>query len=107
MQFVRRKWGFYIVLFDRLHFKIKLLRFKAGSRLSYQYHNLRDELWLVLKGRGHMTANNILRNELKAGSYALVHARGKHKYFADTPTWVIEVQFGEKCTEQDIVRLDQ
>lgn len=100
MQFVKRNWGFYIVLLDYRHFKIKLLRFKKGAKLSHQFHNYRSELWLFLKGVGKFN-NDIVA----AGDYILTLPKDKHIYYSSGITWAIEVQFGEKCVEEDITRL--
>ena len=81
MRFVRRKWGWYLTLLDRKHFKIKLLRFKRGGNLSMQYHNLRKELWLFLV----------------TGEYREIPEQTMHTYYALKPTYVLEIQFGEKC----------
>lgn len=100
MQFVKRNWGFYIVLLDRKHFKIKLLRFKPHGKLSYQYHNHRSELWLFLKGVGKFN-----HFPIGAGDFMLTMPKDKHIYYSSGITWAIEVQFGEKCVEEDIVRI--
>lgn len=104
MQFVKRNWGFYIVLLNRSHFKIKLLRFQKGQKLSYQYHNYRSELWLFLKGSGVFNRNENIKF-LSAGDYILNNVTDNHTYLAHKTSWIIEVQFGERCVEEDIVRL--
>jgi hypothetical protein len=92
MQIVRRKWGIYITLLDRKHFKVKLLRFKKGGQLSTQYHHLRSELWCFLTGEC-------------AGDYMRIDQEAIHTWYARKPAWVLEIQYGEKCIEEDIVRL--
>lgn len=89
---VRRSWGFYITLIDRWQFKVKLLRFKKGGKLSKQYHTHRAELWLFLSGRN-------------AGNWAHIEREEIHTYYATIKTWVLEIQYGEKCEEEDIVRV--
>jgi hypothetical protein len=92
MQFVRRKWGWYITLISRKQFKVKLLRFYKGKSLSLQYHYLRDELWLFLTG-------------FDKGDWRHIKRRQVHTYYATMPTLVLEIQYGEKCKESDIVRI--
>lgn len=107
MQFKKRKWGWYLVIFDRAHFKLKILYFKKGKELSYQFHNLRSELWLILRGAGKVRGNDYrVWKNLKAGDYFLAMKGGMHQYRADKNTWAIEAQFGDKCIETDIVRID-
>lgn len=88
-RFVRRKWGWYLTLLDRKHFKVKLLRFKRGGNLSLQYHNHRKELWLFLGN----------------GEYSEIPEQTLHTHYALKPTYVLEIQYGEKCEEADIVRI--
>jgi mannose-6-phosphate isomerase len=97
---VKRKWGWYWTIIDRPSFKVKLLRFHKGGKCSMQYHNMRNELWLFLKGSGSMNGLAI-----GAGEYFYVEVRKLHQYYAKKTTWVLEIQYGEKCEEEDIVRL--
>lgn len=104
VRFVRRKWGWYFVLLNFPQFKVKLLRFHRGKSLSLQYHQLRNELWLFLSGVGffHKNGNAYV---MGTGESVLVEKGQKHKYACSMASWVIEVQFGDKCIEEDIIRL--
>lgn len=42
---------------------------------------------------------------ISVGDYAYVESGSVHTYRAEKPTWVLEIQFGYKCEETDIVRL--
>lgn len=101
---VRRSWGYYITLLDRKHFKVKILRFRAGHSCSLQYHKYRYELWLFLKGSGAFRRGKE-REAVGEGDYKSVGRWVEHKYFADKPTTVLEIQYGSICDEQDIVRI--
>lgn len=94
-----RPWGWWLVLLNRRYFKVKLLRFKPGGALSKQYHNQRNELWLFLCGAGKF--NN---QRIRAGEWRLAQKRRKHRYIATSRTWVLEIQYGDICIEEDIVR---
>lgn len=100
MRFAKRPWGWWLVLLNRKHFKIKLLRFKAGGKLSMQRHQYRHELWLFLSGRGFMHRST----PPVAGDAVLIRSNTWHQYKAMTKTWVIEIQYGDKCDESDIER---
>lgn len=89
---VKRKWGYYLTLVDRPQFKVKLLRFSKGKQMSMQYHSERNELWLFLNGE-------------HGGTYRHIPMRQLHTYNAPKPTYVIEVQYGNRCDESDIVRI--
>lgn len=99
-RFSRRKWGWYLTLIARKHFKVKLLWFKKAGCCSKQYHNSRNELWLLLKGAGVLN-----RRRLVAGDSHVVLKKKIHQFTAIKPSLVLEIQYGEKCSEDDIVRL--
>lgn len=111
-RFRKRPWGFWLVLLDRKHFKVKLLRFKKGGKLSEQYHEHRNELWIFLSGEGHFQGDRDWHLSQPWGGYGvesdewrLASAKTIHWYEAYKPTWVLEIQYGEKCVEEDIVRV--
>lgn len=104
MQFAKRPWGYWIAFITKRHFKVKLLRFKRGSQLSRQYHNHRAELWLFLSGTGEFF--NGRWRKAYPGQFHLAEKKQIHQYKAKTNTWVLEIQYGDKCVEEDIVRLD-
>lgn len=112
-RFKRRPWGWWLVLLDRPHFKVKLLRFKAGEKLSFQYHKYRSELWLFLNGQGKFTlVPDDRRNDdpngeflTNAHSVIMVGRLAKHSYIASKTSYILEVQYGDRCVEEDIVRL--
>lgn len=95
-------------MLDRKHFKVKLLRFNAGGAISLQRHEHRGEAWLFLSGLGNICncEDGDFTGIAKAGDYW--HAgKGKwHRYQAIKHTWVLEIQYGERCVEEDIVRSD-
>ena len=93
-----------MVLLDRKHFKVKLLRFRRGGRLSLQTHQLRREMWLFLCGSGIVTKGT-KKTMASNGQVMIIPRRIKHSYAAERVTWVLEVQYGDKCTEEDIVRV--
>lgn len=88
-RFVKRSWGWYWTILDRKYFKVKLLRFKRGAQMSNQYHLLRNELWLFLRD----------------GIWQSIPKEHVHTFKANKTCYVIEVQYGDKCVEEDIVRV--
>lgn len=112
-RFVRRKWGWYLTLLDRRHFKVKLLRFASGLGCSLQHHKHRNELWLFLKGRGLLSQFNHPYTDRKkelgiklveAGDYKNIPVGKIHQYIASKTSYILEIQYGDKCIEEDIVR---
>ncbi len=100
-RFRKRAWGWYLVLLEGENYKLKLLRFKRGGKLSVQKHRFRSELWLFIKGDGAW--NGVT---LPGMIWRLAERDEWHFYRATKPTWVIEVQFGRECKESDIQRAD-
>ena len=116
-----RKWGKYNVIWSRgSEFKVKYIRENPNSGLSFQKHNHRGELWLVVSGIATIntyglpgaSAEQVELDKLQD------HKRTKHQFFyinkgewhqlineEDDPLIVIEMQFGDKCDEEDIERL--
>jgi len=45
-----RPWGKYEVLLDEENTNIKKISINPGQKLSYQSHQKRQELWVVVKG---------------------------------------------------------
>jgi len=107
-----REWGWYRVLDDKPGYKVKELVINPGKSLSDQKHTLRSEHWYVLKGECHMITeyNNRLEqrylHELDKGF--VIGKEVWHKAANDSakPCHILEVQYGEKCVEEDIVRRD-
>ena len=53
--FEDRPWGSFNVIADRPNLKIKELIVNPNSKISLQIHRLREEFWVVLRGKGMLT----------------------------------------------------
>lgn len=109
-RFSKRKWGCYLVLLNHRRFKVKLLRFKKNGEISSQYHHHRSELWLFLKGYGCFSTNAEVQQAgggfwAQAGDWKHVQEQAVHHYKAAETTYVLEIQYGNRCDEGDIVRV--
>lgn len=111
-RFSKRAWGWYFTLIDANHFKVKLLRFNNGSGCSWQSHKYRNELWLFLSGNGMMGIFKYPYSEkkkemslklVKCGDYKHIPI-GQIHHFIGT-AWILEIQYGDVCSEEDIIRL--
>jgi mannose-1-phosphate guanylyltransferase len=76
----------------------------AGKNSSYHYHNLRDEVWTIVKGEGELALDHHL-TRVKAGDTIHLPAGKKHGIKAITDLEFIEVQTGVTITEEDFTRL--
>lgn len=104
-----RPWGWYRVLEDKQNYKIKELVIEPGKRLSMQRHFLRSEHWYILKGKcdivtdyhDGITSVTKHKNETYTIGRTVWH-QGQNNYVE--PCHILEVQYGEKCIEEDIER---
>ena len=102
-----RPWGYFLVISNEQDYKIKKIIINPKARLSYQYHNKRQETWIVLSGCGLVTIDDTV-SEIKPGAQVLIPAKSKHRIENTSETdnlEFIEVQSGEYFGEDDIVRL--
>ena len=107
-----RQWGYYRVLHeDGPHVKLKELTVDPGKKLSMQRHQFRNEHWFVTEGTATVNTldedgNVKMRNFVMKNMQIYISRNEWHQLVneKDTPLKVIEIQFGEKCVEEDIER---
>ncbi|WP_424767436.1 sugar phosphate nucleotidyltransferase [Paenibacillus sp. sgz302251] len=104
-----RRWGRYRVL-DYLKYPdgkevlTKRICVMPGQNLSYQYHQLRKEVWTIVSGQGTMVLNDQVF-KVKAGDVLSISKESRHSLLAESEMDIIEVQTGSELIEEDIVRL--
>jgi mannose-1-phosphate guanylyltransferase len=107
----RRRWGTYRVLeyiqgTSTSHL-VKRIQLKIGRSISYQFHERRSEVWVILSGRGLLTLDDA-ESEVCQGAVIQIPSQVKHKLLAVTDVEFIEIQFGNgELEESDIVRLSE
>lgn len=106
----RRGWGEYRVLDYKLHKDgqnslTKELVISPGQHISYQRHQHRTEIWTFTEGVGELILNDVVK-EVHRGDVAIISPMMKHAIKGMTELHIIEVQIGDKLTEDDIERLD-
>jgi quercetin dioxygenase-like cupin family protein len=103
---VEKPWGHEIIWAHAEKYVGKLLVIETGKRLSFQYHDVKDEWIHVLEGRLLLTleddAGVVQERELGAGEGAWVPTGRKHRYTAIETATLIEVSTPEL---NDVVRL--
>ena len=107
-----RQWGYYRVLHeDGPRVKLKELTVDPGKKLSMQRHQFRNEHWFVTEGCAIVNTldedgNVKMRNFVMQNMQIYISRNEWHQLVneKDTPLKVIEIQFGEKCVEEDIER---
>ena len=106
-----RLWGYYRVLHDVPGCKVKELTVEPGKSLSMQKHTSRSEYWLVSEG------SCIVNSQLNGGYSLPPVTLTKHQeYKVEVDAWhqlvnpfnepcrVVEIQYGDQCVEEDILR---
>ncbi len=107
----QRHWGYYRVLHEVPGTKVKELTVEPGQSLSMQRHTYRSEYW-------HVAAGECVVNSMTESGYMLPPAVLKEHNFYKVPKkeWhqltnpfnvpckVVEIQYGERCEEEDIER---
>jgi len=108
-----RQWGYYRVLHENgKEVKLKELTVEPGKRLSMQKHTDRAEHWFVAEG----TATVYTINRSTDAELLGVYEKFKHIHISKTewhqlcnettePLKIIEIQYGDRCEEEDIERL--
>mgnify|MGYP001367216765 CR=1 FL=1 len=102
-----RPWGTFENILDEENFLVKKLTVNPGQKLSLQYHNDREEHWIVTSGKGKVTISG---KEFSAGvgSRFFIEKKDIHRIENDheESLILIEVQLGDRISEEDIVRLE-
>ncbi|OGL94607.1 mannose-6-phosphate isomerase [Candidatus Uhrbacteria bacterium RIFOXYB12_FULL_58_10] len=100
-----RPWGRYDILDEGPTFKAKRISVNPGGRLSYQRHQRRNEVWVVVAGRATVTLNDEVV-VFGPGETALVPIGTKHRVqnAGSEQLVFIEVQTGDYFGEDDIER---
>ena len=101
-----RPWGKYFVLADEPNYKLKRIEVNAGQRLSYQYHQHRQEFWTIVEGNAIITLDD-KELSLRYGESIFIPQGAKHRIENKTSDVLvfIEVQTGTYFGEEDIIRL--
>ena len=103
----KRPWGEFFVIHENTSCKIKRIEINPGQRLSYQYHNKRSEVWVIIQGEGTILLND-KKIKYSKGDTVIIKKGMKHriKNCGTEKTIFIEVQTGTYFGEDDIVRLE-
>jgi len=103
----KRPWGTYENLLDSNECKVKKIIVSPNQRPSYQYHHKRTEVWVVVRGTGTVTIDDV-ESQVGEQSVIVVPVGSKHriKNTGKEDLVFIEVQLGTYFGEDDIVRLE-
>jgi cytidyltransferase-like protein len=110
--FEERQWGSFFNLFETKNVKVKELIIEPGKSMSFQRHLKRNEIWLVSEGiceviltknKFYDKSNTVVLNKF---DHFVVPVGEWHQISNSSlkQTHIIEIQYGDKCTEDDIER---
>jgi mannose-6-phosphate isomerase-like protein (cupin superfamily) len=110
--FEERQWGSFYNLFETKNIKVKELIIEPGKDMSFQKHLKRNEIWLVSEGSCDVNSaiespeQEITKVILNRFDYYIVPVGQWHQICNpfDKAAHIIEIQYGEECKEDDIVR---
>ncbi len=105
---VYRPWGYFENLDSGPGFLVKRIMVKPGAALSLQLHHHRAEHWVVVSGAARVTRGEeitlLVRNQSIYIALGEIHRLENPS--TDEPLHLIEVQSGDKISEDDIVRFE-
>ena len=106
-----RQWGYYRVLHEVPGMKVKELTVDPGKSLSMQRHFGRAEYWIVSEGTA------VVNSKMDGGYHLPPVTLRQHVEYKvpvkawhqltnpfDVPCKIVEIQYGERCDEEDIER---
>ena len=104
---VHRPWGMYDVVDSGPGFQVKRLTVVPGGILSLQLHHHRAEHWVVVQGTAKVTQGEETRLlQENQSTYIPLGTVHRLENPGSVPLEVIEVQFGDPISEDDIVRFE-
>jgi mannose-6-phosphate isomerase len=104
---VDKPWGWELVWAEAEDYVGKLLFVRAGESLSLQYHEVKDESWLVQEGRAKLELGEVNGEletiEIAPGDAFRFRPHTVHRVTAVEDTLVLEVSTNHLT---DVVRLE-
>lgn len=104
----QRPWGYYKTTILNDYFQGKIISVKPKAQLSLQSHNLREEYWIIVHGKGMVQLDASLF-PVTCGSTVFIPKECKHRLTnTDEKENLIitEVQIGSYFGEDDIIRYE-
>jgi mannose-6-phosphate isomerase-like protein (cupin superfamily) len=104
---VEKPWGYELIWAETEQYVGKLLLVRAGQALSLQYHEIKDESWLVHEGRASLelgeVGGELSTIEIGPGDAFRYRPHTLHRVTALADTLILEVSTPHLT---DVVRLD-
>lgn len=104
-----RPWGSFKTIYTSgRQIKVKELTVEPGKSTSYQVHENRAEYWFVTEGTATVEIDDTEYTQ-EVGTQITVLPKVWHRIRNDAgqPLKIVEVQYGEDCSEADIKRKEE
>jgi mannose-6-phosphate isomerase-like protein (cupin superfamily) len=103
----KRPWGEFQNILEEDYTKVKKITISPEQRPSYQYHEKRGEVWVIVQGLGEVTLED---ETFKVGYGDIIQVKQGDKHRIknikqDQDLVFIEIQLGEYFGEDDITRI--
>ena len=100
IMFAEKSWGnFHVMDVENESMTIKVT-LNAGHSMNYHSHKNRDEVWVVIAGKGKTIVDGMQQN-VSAGDVITMSAGCRHTVIADEELKLIEIQLGKEISVQD------
>lgn len=100
IMFAEKSWGSYRVLDIAEKSTTIKITLNAGHSMNYHSHKNRDEVWVVISGKGRTVVDG-MEQSITIGDVIVMSAGCRHTVIADTELQMIEVQLGEEINVND------
>ena len=105
VMFAEKSWGsFKVIDVEATSMTIKVT-LNPNHKMNYHSHKNRDEVWVVISGKGKTIVDGIERF-VKAGETIKMPAGCRHTIIAETELKLIEIQLGKDITVKDKQKFD-
>lgn len=100
IMFAEKSWGSYRVIDIGDSSTTIKVTLNAGNSMNYHSHKNRDEVWVVISGKGRTIVDG-MEQSITIGDVIVMSAGCRHTVIADTELQMIEVQLGEEINVND------
>lgn len=100
IMFAEKSWGSFRVMdVENGSMTIKVT-LNAGNSMNYHSHQKRDEVWVVISGKGRTIVDG-MEQQVKVGDVITMEVGCRHTIIAETELKLIEVQLGKEISVHD------
>lgn len=100
VMFAEKSWGSFRVLDVETESMTIKVTLNAGHSMNYHSHRHRDEVWVVISGKGRTIVDG-MENQVSAGDVVTMAAGTRHTVIAETELKLMEVQLGKDISVED------